>query len=585
MNETISKIAADARNASTWLAYRRAAGQIRSAAQSDQGLFERTVRLALTGSFTLDPLADYLVVEAAAEGIGLDLCQAPYNQCSAELLNPGSALYAFKPEITLLAAEPRSLDSDPMAAADQLCALAQSCRNNSDGILILCNFAAPPDWPLHVMASDRQTKLRQANQHLKDALENDPRTLVLDLDALAAFAGYANTFSSQMAAMARVPYSEHFLKLFAQSICSHIKAARGWTRKCLVLDCDNTLWGGIVGEDGLDGIVLGPDWPGREFVEFQQAILELYEQGVILAVNSKNNEDDVMEVFRRHPHMILKEDHIAAFVVNWQTKAENMQQLARQLNIGLDSMVFADDNPAERQIIRQMLPQIEVLNLPSNPALYAETLRRTSFFTKLNLSEEDRRRGQMYAAQRQRDELQKTAVSFEDYLKSLQMVCTIRTAGPQDVRRAAQLTQRTNQFNLTTRRYTESQVQDMLQNPGWNVYVLGLQDKFGDNGTVGLALVEKQQGAWRIDTFLMSCRVIGRQAEEALVDRICRDAAASGAVSLLAEYIRSPKNAIVTDFWIKQGFTEKAGSPEHRNYELNLRRYEPAAFEYLQIEH
>jgi FkbH-like protein len=572
------------RKTPTWLAYRRSAGQIRALLQSKSEQLDRNVRLALIGSFTLDPLADFLTVEAAAEGITLDICQAPYNQISSEILNLHSSLYTFAPEITLLAAEPQSLDSDPSAAVDQIASLAHHWQANTTGTLIVCNFIAAPDWPLHVLASDRQMRIRQANQRMKDIWADDPRIRVLDLDALAAFAGYANAYSSQMAAMAHVPFGEGFLKLFSQLLCSHIKAVKGWSKKCLVLDCDNTLWGGIVGEDGPEGIALGPDWPGREFVQFQKAIVELYEQGVILAVNSKNNENDVLEVFRRHPHMVLREEHIAAFAVNWQTKAENMLLLSRQLNIGLDSMVFVDDNPAERQIIRQMLPQIEILDLPANPALYADTLRRTSFFTKLTLSDEDRLRGRMYAAQRRRDELQKTAVSLEQYLKSLEMVCTIRHAESRDIKRAAQLTQRTNQFNLTTRRYTESQMQDRLNSPGWNVYVLGLKDKFGDNGTVGLALVETQQGTWRIDTFLMSCRVIGRQAEEALLDMICRDAVSAGAAALKAEYIPTEKNTIVADFWDKMRFTRIASIEQTSAYRLDLKYYSPKTFDCLKVE-
>lgn len=578
MNEKMKQILDSVRKMPAWLTYRRAAEQIRAVLQSGSEKFDRKIKLAMMGSFTLDPLADFLTVEAAAEGIELDVYRAPYNQISTEMLNLQSGLYTFAPEITLLAAEPQSLDRDPFAAADQLVSSARHWHANTAGTLIVCDFIAAPDWPLHVMVSDRQLRIRQANQRLRDAWGGDSRVLVLGLDALAAFAGYVNTFSPQMAAMARVPYTESFLRLFAQSVCSHIKALKGWTKKCLVLDCDNTLWGGIIGEDGLEGITLGPDWPGREFVEFQKAIVELYEQGVILAVNSKNNEGDVMQVFRRHPHMVLKESHIAAFAVNWQTKAENMQQLARQLNVGLDSMVFVDDNPAERQIIRQMLPQIEILDLPANPALYADTLRRTSFFTKLSLSDEDRRRGEMYAAQRRRDELQKTAVSMDDYLKSLEMVCTIRLAEPRDVRRAAQLTQRTNQFNLTTRRYTESQIQDMLDSPDWHLYVLGLKDKFGDNGTVGLALVEKRQDTWRIDTFLMSCRVIGRRAEEALLDAICRQALSAGATTLAAEYIQTEKNVIVADFWNKMQFDCISSAGKASAYRMDLKTYSPKTF-------
>jgi FkbH-like protein len=543
------------------------------------------IKIALAGSFTLEPLADYAVVEAAADSIGLQTYIAPYGQCSQEVLNPGSGLYAFAPDVTLLAAEPDWLANDPISAADRLLSLAQNWKTNAaGGILLVCTFMAAPDWPLHVLSSERQTQLQQANQRLKEALVDDPQVHLFDLDGMAAYTGYAHAVSPEMMAMARVPFSELFLKQLAQKLCSHIKAVKGWSQKCLVLDCDNTLWGGIIGEDGLHGIALGPDWPGREFVEFQKAILELYEQGIILAVNSKNNEADVLEVFRRHPHMVLKEEHFAALKINWQAKPDNMQQLAQELNIGLDSMVFVDDNPAERQLMRQVFGQVKILDLPANPALYAKTLRETSFFTKAALSEEDRQRGQMYAAQRRRTELQKSAVSLEDFLKSLEMVCTIHKAGLMDVKRAAQLTQRTNQFNLTGRRYTDADIKAMLDSPDWNVYVLGLKDKFGDNGTVGLALVEKQVDSWRIDTFLMSCRVIGRQAEDALIDFICRDAVSSGAAFLKADYVKTAKNALVADFWDKLNFRKTDSNETSVTYLFDLTDYQTKSFEYLSFE-
>lgn len=583
MSEPLDKILDETRKTSSWLAYRRAAGQLRLMDSSSEA-FAYRIKIAFAGSFTLEPLADYAVVEAAADSIGLQTYIAPYGQCSQEILNPGSGLYTFAPDVTLLAVEPDRLAGDPVDAADQLFSLSQRWKANAEGgILLVCTFMASPDWPLHVLASDRQTQLQQANRRIKETFANDLQIYLFDLDGIAAYTGYANAVSPEMMAMARVPFSELFLKRLAQKLCSHIKAVKGWSQKCLVLDCDNTLWGGIIGEDGLDGIALGPDWPGREFIEFQKAIFELYEQGIILAINSKNNEADVLEVFQRHPHMVLKEEHFAALQINWQAKPDNMQQLAQELNIGLDSMVFADDNPAERQLMRQVFPQVKILDLPANPALYAKTLRETSFFTKAGLSEEDRQRGRMYAAQRRRTELQKAAVSLEDFLKSLEMVCTIRRAEPADIKRAAQLTQRTNQFNMTARRYTEADIKAMLDSPDWNVYVLGLKDKFGDNGTVGLALVEKQADSWRIDTFLMSCRVIGRKAEDAMVDYICRDAVSSGAALLKADYVKTTKNALVADFWDKMNFRKTSFDETTAQYQIDLGDYPPKTFEYLNL--
>jgi FkbH-like protein len=433
------------------------------------------------------------------------------------------------------------------------------------------------------LQTEHENQLAKANQVLMENLAGDSRMQVCDLDSLAAYFGYANSISPEMMAMARTPFSEGFLVLLAKKLVAYFKAKAGIIRKCLVLDCDNTLWGGIIGEDGIDGIALGPDWPGREYVNFQKAILELYKQGIILAINSKNNEQDVMQALREHQHMVLKEDQFAAIVVNWEPKPQNMVKLAEQINIGLDTLVFVDDNPAERQLMRQMLPQVEVLELPENPALFEKTLRETSFFAKASLTEEDKKRGEIYAAQRKRMELQKSSVSFDDFLKSLEMVCSIRPAEEKDIKRASQLTQRTNQFNLTTRRYSEADISAMMANPNWLIYVLGLKDKFGDNGTVGLALVESQQKCRRIDTFLMSCRVIGRQVEDAFVDRICTDASKAGCASVYAEYIPTAKNNLVSDFWSKMRFTEVNKEAQRTQYSRDLKGYKSPRFEYLKI--
>jgi FkbH-like protein len=461
--------------------------------------------------------------------------------------------------------------------------LVDAFLKNSTGILVINTFPACSSWPLNVLPDQQRNLIEKLNVGIIERYQGHPRIQILDLDALVAYAGCQNAMSPQMMSMARIPFSEAFLAMLARRIVSHIVATKGLARKCLVLDCDNTLWGGIIGEDGLDGIHIGHDSPGREYLDFQKAILELYEQGVILAINSKNNYDDVMQVLNKHPHMLLREKHFASIMVNWDPKPQNMQKIAEQINIGLDSIVFIDDNPAERELMKQSLPQVETLEMPADPSLFARTLRETGFFTRAYLTEEDKNRGQIYAAQRKRDQFQQSCATLEDFLKSLEMVVSIHTAGKEDIKRTAQLTQRTNQFNLTTRRYTEADIAAMAQNPNWRIYVLGLKDKFGDNGTVGLALVEIQPKQWRIDTFLMSCRVIGRQVEDSLVDRICRDAAKAGCTSISAEYIPTAKNNLVAGFWDKMGFEKENADTKQVRYSRQLKNYQPSQFLYLKI--
>lgn len=577
-----------AKSSGSWLAMRKAASQIRKVVESCRSDADANVqnyaKVAFLSTFTIEPLTDYLLVEAASGGILLDLYIGGYGQVAQEMLNPASGLYNFRLELVFVFAERDSLSEQPVHAAEQLNNLVNSWIQKESGCLVLCTFINTPKWPYHILPDQIETQIQKANKLLIDTWQDHPQVQICDLDRLAAYVGYQKAFCPQMMSMARIPFSESFLAMTARKCNSHILASTNQTKKCLVLDCDNTLWGGIIGEDGMEGIHLGPDWPGREFLGFQKAILELYEQGIILAINSKNNEQDVMQVLNKHPHMILREKHFASIQVNWGSKPQNMQRIADEINIGIDTLVFADDNPAEREIVRQMLPEIEVLDLPQNPALYEQTLRQSSFFTKTTLTKEDRNRGQIYAAQRQRNELQKTTTSLEGYLQSLEMICSIRLAQREDVKRIAQLTQRTNQFNLTTRRYTEANIQQMLEDPDWNIYVLDLKDKFGDNGMVALALVEKTGEQWRIDTFLMSCRIIGRQTEDTLVDRICRDAKTENAKTITAEFIQSKKNALVRKFWTKMNFAELSSDDATVHYLYDLSYHCTKTFEYLTLE-
>jgi FkbH-like protein len=577
----LNEIISDAQKSSSWLAHRKAAGQIRELLKSGAAKLQTSVKTAFISSFTIDPLVDFAIVEAASHSIELQSYIASYGQYNQELLNPQSELYRYSPQITFLLIEGESGTIDEQMS--RLAGLVDAFLKNSTGILVINTLPACPSWPLQVLPDQRRILIEKLNADIIERYKNHPRIQILDLDAMVAYAGCQNALSPQMMSMALIPFSEAFLGMLARRIISHITATLGLARKCIVLDCDGTLWGGIIGEDGLDGIQIGHDSPGREYLEFQKTILELYEQGVILAINSKNNLADVMQVLNEHPQMLLREKHFAAIVVNWDPKSQNMQKIAEQINIGLDTIVFIDDNPAERQMMRQSRPQIETLEMPADPSLFARTLRETGCFARAYLTEEDKNRGQIYAAQRQREQFQQFCATLEDFLKSLEMVVSIHPAGKDDIKRVAQLTQRTNQFNLTTRRYTEADIAAMAQNQNWRIYVLGLKDKFGDNGTVGLALVEIQPKQWRVDTFLMSCRVIGRQVEDALVDRICRDAAKAGSMAISAEYIPTPKNNLVADFWDKMKFAKENADAKQVQYLKQLKNYQSPQFLYLKI--
>ena len=334
-----------------------------------------------------------------------------------------------------------------------------------------------------------------------------------------------------------------------------IAAVRGLSRKCLVLDLDNTLWGGVIGDDGLGGIQLGQGSAiGEAFLAVQKMALELRSRGVVLAVCSKNEDHNARLPFREHPDMLLREHHIAVFQANWTDKAANLRAIASQLNIGVDSLVFLDDNPAERMQVRGELPLVAVPELPEDPALYPRTLAAAGYFETVGFSKEDRERADYYQANAQRAAALNASGDIGAYLASLDMVCTIGLVDEIARPRVAQLINKSNQFNLTTRRYSESELGAAIEGPSRHVVQVRLVDRFGDNGIISVLIADKKGKTWEIDTWLMSCRVLGRRVEEACLSHLVVAARQAGAGELVGKYVASPKNGMVADHYKKLGF-------------------------------
>lgn len=318
------------------------------------------------------------------------------------------------------------------------------------------------------------------------------------------------------------------------------------TKKCIVLDLDNTLWGGVVGEDGITGIKLSTAGESSGFVAFQQALLDLYHRGVILAVNSQNNFNDGIEVIRKHPNMVLKEHHFAALRINWDNKAANLVELAKEINIGLDSMVFLDDEPAQRDLVRHMLPEVTVPDLPKDPAKYTKFLMGLPYFPTSALTDEDALRGNLYTTERLRKESEKSFGTRESFLKDLGLEVHVFKDNDTCLPRLAQLTEKTNQFNINKQPLTEQDIAAFMRDPNYSVIHARVIDRFGDYGVTNVAIV--QHKPWQITAFLMSCRVIGRGVEEAILSRITEDAKQSGAESLLITFVKTDKNKPAEDF-------------------------------------
>ena len=340
-------------------------------------------------------------------------------------------------------------------------------------------------------------------------------------------------------------------------------------KKCLVLDLDNTLWGGVLGEDGIEGIKIGGDYPGKAFLYWQEALQQLAKSGVILTVCSKNNEADVLEAWEKNPFIILKKDTFSAYRINWTDKATNIKELAEELNIGLDSFVFVDDNPTERELVKQVLPMVAVPEFPEQPYMFPEFFKQLvhDYFKVYSVTDEDRKKTEQYKANAARAHAQASFADFDKFLESLDIQITIEAANEFNIQRIAQMTQKTNQFNLTTKRYTDDDVRGFVE-AGWKIWCISVADKFGDNGITGCVMVKGQD----IDTFLLSCRILGKGIEIAFAKKVMSMLSASGVEELTAKYLPTAKNAQVKDFYEKCGFTCVAEKEDgNKDYTIDLK--------------
>ena len=435
-----------------------------------------------------------------------------------------------------------------------------------EALSVILGFASShKDIPMFVSSLDIPNKKiqpyiseerieRRAEIYWLDALEENGIP-VLDIKELASNIGRDKFYSPRMWYLGSIPYSMTGEKAIAEEISNALNAIKGRRAKCIVLDLDNTLWGGVIGEDGIGGIELSTTKEGSRYRDFQKRIKDIKEEGAILAVVSKNNMEDAMDGINNHPDMILHAKDFVAIKANWEPKPVNIGELAKELNIGLDSFVFIDDNPIERETVKTALPQVIVPEFPKDTAnleKFAIEIGK-KYFPTLKLTKEDTQKTEQYQIEYKRSELKKEAPSLEDYLKSLEMKLTIREITEEDVPRVAQLTQKTNQFNLTTRRYTESDIRRMKEDGHYKIWIGELEDKFGSYGKVILAIVRlAPEHRAVIDTFLMSCRVMGRNVETEFLRHIEQSLKEEGIREIIGEYIETPKNKAVQNFYIQQ---------------------------------
>ena len=540
--------------------------------------FEKQTRIAVLGSFTLNGLAETIKVKCAELNVFSHIFSGGYNQYNEEILDPNSSLYSFSPEICFLVLDTRdilqNLFYSPYSVSDderkkfienktmELVNLIKLFVDKSKSKLIVTNFVPPTYSPYGIFESKTNYGLQEIiynlNHKLLHEFKNNPLVYVFDFNGFVTALGQNNVFDYRQYYFGDVRISLEKIPYLANTLMSYVKPILGLNKKCIVLDLDNTLWGGIIGEDGFNGIKLDHNDPiGKSFIEFQKYLLSLHERGIILAINSKNNFDDAIKVIREHPNMILKEEHFAILKINWNDKVTNLQEIAQELNIGLDSMVFFDDDIINRDFVRSTLPEVLTVEMPKDPSLYVTTLLGLNDFNVTKLTEEDKQRGKMYVDQRKRTEFQKTTTDFKEYLKQLDIKVFIKNANEFTIPRISQLTLKTNQFNLTTKRYQEEDIIKFVEDQKKIVECAQIQDKFGDNGITSVYIINKEnKQEWLIDTFLLSCRVIGRGVEEALLGQIIERAKMEGVKNVKAQYVQTKKNKPAENFLADFGFTK-----------------------------
>jgi FkbH-like protein len=563
----------------------------------------QALRIAFVHTYTSELLDPWLELAAAVQDVDLKVYHAPYGLALQEA-SPQSGLVGHQPHVTVLLLQREDLHpacsrpvtslgaegqaklrAQALGRAQEIVGAFRSVQVGHLVVTFLPRLGGPSLGWYDAQAEGSQAQLwSMFNAELGAWLRSDvPSSLLLDLDDVLAQVGRAAFFDRRLWYSARFPFASAAALEVSRRIVGIGAALITPKAKVLVVDADNTLWGGIVGEDGMHGIQLGPDYPGNVFVEFQRRLLDFQQRGLILALCSKNNAADVDQVLQDHPHQVLRDEHFAARRVNWIPKPENLASLAQELNLGLDSFIFVDDSDHECAAVRAALPQVEVIQVPSRPTEIVSCLDQVARLEVLSLTDEDVAKTQMYAQDRRRREQMEQHVggTMQDHLRRLNMKMSARIDARANLARLAQLTQKTNQFNLTTRRYDEAAVRSMLDNPRWWVADFSLADVFGDSGVVGLALVELESArSARIDSYLMSCRVIGREAESAFLHALLRRLQLHGIESVSAEYLPTRKNELVKDFLGLQGFERNADG----RYWRDLRKAPPRAASEFPIE-
>jgi FkbH-like protein len=539
-------------------------------------------RLALIGDSATQFLAQAICGQGFDEKINFQIFEAEFNQFNTQLLDSGSELYRSKPDYVILylasemlqdrfaRMEPRTRECFADHVVSELETWWKAVAEHSHAKVIQLNFVEINDGVFgHFgtrVSSSFTYQIKKLNLTLMDRAREHGHVFIANVAGLASEVGYSMAHDTRFYAASKVAFALEFLPAVAKGITDIVQAVGGNIKKCLALDLDNTLWGGVIGDDGMENIQVGELGMGHAFDALQHWAKQLKQRGIILAVCSKNDEENAKRPFRDHPDMILRLDDIAVFMANWDNKVDNLKRIQAALNIGFETIVFLDDNPFERNLIRELLPTVTVPELPEDPALVVPYLCSLNLFETASYSEEDLQRTRQYQDEQARAEAQKSFTSIDDYLRSLEMESEVKSFDDFSVPRVAQLTQRSNQFNLRTIRYTEADIDRIGKSEKYVTLSFQLADKFGDHGLIGVVILEKLDAKTAfIDTWIMSCRVLKRGMEEFIVNQMAARASAGGVERLVGEYLPTAKNKMVKDLYSQMGFSACNGK-----WELNL---------------
>ena len=548
------------------------------------------IKIAIIGSSSIQLLTSVLRALLTRYDLYADIYEGEYNGILMDVFDNTSKLYSFEPEYIVILPDYRDIEAycPPMLADtesvnrsvndayEQYARIFERIHENLPQTQVLiANFVTPIFEPLGSLSSNYGFSKRSFYRQVNNALTNNrpPFVFVLDVEELAEYLGKRSFINESAYYLNKSGFDLQYIGYYCDLIARQFEAFAGKARKCLVLDLDNTLWGGVVGDLGYDGVLLDPnDAEGEAYLAFQRYIVELKNRGIIISICSKNDEVNAKEPFEKNENMVLKLSDISAFYANWDDKATNIKRISNELNIGTDSMVFFDDNPTERKLINEFLPEVKVINVPEDPALYTRALDREFVFEWTQLTKEDIGRIETYANNRARNALMETCIDYDDYLINLQMKIECKELSDTDMERFVQLTNKSNQFNLRTRSYSEAEIIGLQNENSYVLLTIKLEDRFSKYGIIGCAILKIDGDTCFIENWVMSCRVLKKGVENYTIEKIIDIAKKHGCSKVVGEFVPTKKNSMVSNLYDTLGFDLIEDNQEFKQYVLSQER-------------